>query len=750
MKSKLIKITFFLVVLLIPIGVVLSNGDLFQGYVPGHTGDGCHNPGYPGTNDISGNIELTSSIGQTVGPGESFTVEAKITGFDGPGGSHTVALGFLDYKDSNGEFNIDPKSIKDVTVTTGTSTTESFDVIAPSKEGTYILTASAIWGGSSGSPMAYQYVHDSISINVSIKVPTSYISVANYLVNTANRSNGGYRWEVFNGSAVIPFSGDSPVYYTGWGEGVAGVGDFLIEAYNKSENSLYLNYSIGAARWLWSVRHNDGYGAHWSIVYNASNSPILTTNNFTGISQGVAGIGRFFLNLYKQTFNTTYSDWAEEAAKYLLTVNATGLLQGQMAWSQDDSNSEISHTYIKGTPGIGVFLMELATVNSTYGWWARNASNYMISAADTSKTGAFWNSTSVSLSAMTGIWRGAAGIGSFLLDIYEKYGNTNEYSYANKTFDWLDSTKVETQSGYVWDNVLNDGDYHSCFDEGIAGISTFLYRLYNITGNATHLELVQGALNHLIDNKTIDDDGKFWWKDSSVYADQYSGKVQGMAGIGDAILYALNYTNNATYAIQVEGIYTWYSKIGLRYDVNDSLTTAWGKSTKTGESNETHSGIFSGAAGAGFFLLKRAEFLDDTKAPDSGYLATPVVSGKSVSFNVSDAVDLESYIKNTVYYLNGDPYITNGTELTTTLPAGSYTAYAIIFDKVGNPRKTNSTTFIIRATTITTLIVDDSSPRDLWEEDYTLLYYGLIFIFIGAASIILVKMQFKRVSYRKH
>ena len=474
-------------------------------------------------------------------------------------------------------------------------------------------------------------------------------------------------------------------------------------------------------------------------------------SNYTGISQGSAGIGKFFLNLYRYTNNDTYRDWAEEIAQYLKNEDRVAD-PNEMAWRQDDSKADISHTYIQGTPGIGEFLMDLeeATANQTYRQWALNVSRYLINAADTSGTGAKWTSTSGTLSEMTGIWEGAAGIGNFLLDIYEKYGNTTAYLYANESFNWLNSIKKVAQGGFQWDYVLNDGEYHTGFGKGVAGISNFLSRLANFTGNATHKAVAQGALQYLISNSTLEE-AQLWWYMGSIadYQYQYNGKESGMAGIGDSFLYALNYTSNTTYVEMVEGIYTWFAKTDLRHDVNDSYSTVWSPSNKSSDINDRYSGIFEGTAGVGFFLLRRAEYLNDTIAP-TGYLKTASVSVNSVTLNVSNVLDLESGVSDVAFYIDGLPVLTNETYLTISLQAGNHTAYAIIFDSIGNPFKTNSTTFITtNPPTPYVAPVEEHGSRDLWEPDYTPLYYALIFIFIGAASIILVKMQFKRVSYRK-
>ena len=748
MNNKLKSLIVVFVIILLPIGAVLSWPSEFQNATFGtQHGPSCHHNKGPDYYSASGKVTLTSTE-QTVGPGEEITVSAKIESFQ-EAQDKTVAVGFLSGVAHNDDFKFSPTEITGISLDGNGDDPliQTFTVTAPSKAGDYEITAYALWGGDGGPsgavPLAY--ATGSLIITVVLKVPTSYISAANYLVNIADKSNGGYRWEDSNNSAV---------YASGWGKGAAGVGDFLLEAFNKSGNSLYLNYSKGAARWLWSVRHIDGNGTHWSLGYNVDNSR-LGPLNYTGIFMGAAGIGRFFLNLYSYTYNTTYRDWAEEIAQYLKNEDSVAD-PNEMAWAEKEGDSYISNEYLKGTPGIGVFFMDLedTTSNTTYGQWALNVSRYLINAADTSGIGATWkNNNSPSASNKTGIWEGTAGIGDYLLDIWKKYGNNTAYSYANKTFDWLNSTrKSGSLGGYFWDHIDGDGEDYTSFGKGVAGISTFLFRLANITGNATHLTLAQEALDYLVSSVNITSQ-TYWWNESSSSPYQYVGKGRGMAGIGEAFLYALNYTISASYEDNVEGIYTWLAKTELRDDLNDTYSTGWRQSTQSSEINKRSSGIFDGAAGVGFFLLKRAEYLNDTIAPIRADFEIPIVSGTSVILKVSNAVDQESGINSTAFYIDGEvkPYLFNGTEGTIPLSAGSHNVYAIVFDQVGNPFK-NSTiyTFTIRSTTLPD--DEDDGSRDLWKEPdiYVYFYYGAIFTIIGVVAIILLtKIRFRHVSYSK-
>ncbi len=330
MKKKLFKITIFLVIFLVPVGLVLSNPSRFWEYKTLH-GGGCHSgSSYPANPATSGIITLTAPDGQEVGTGAIFTVKAQVTGFDASGFSDgdDLALAFLSYEEDNGDFIFSPteNSPYSLTITSGNSIEVSFTVTAPLAAGDYTIKATVLYGGESGDVSPLSYIHETLDIVVSVDLPTSYISAANYLVNTAEKSAGGYRWEFLNNTGQ---------YNVGWGEGVAGVGDFLIEAYNKSEDSLFLNYSVGAARWLYSIRYIDGNGTHWDRAYDVNNDPMYISN-YTGISQGSAGIGKFFLNLYRYTNNDTYRDWAEKIAQYLKNEDRVVADSNEMAWRQDD------------------------------------------------------------------------------------------------------------------------------------------------------------------------------------------------------------------------------------------------------------------------------------------------------------------------------------------------------------------------------------------------------------------------------
>ncbi len=715
-SKKLIKITIILAVLLVPIGLVASFGGYDLGDYPStHTGN-CHGgaSAYPGITG-SGNIELTMTE-DSVKTGAEFTVTAKLNGFT-EADDESISIGYISDEEDNNKFTFSP-TIKPISLTNGYSADEDFTVTAPLESGTYTIKIMALHEESDGDGGDLITLTKTLDIIVKPNPPpTSYISSANYLVNIANRSYNGYRWGESYGSTD---------FYAGWKKGAAGIGDFLIEAYNKSGNSLYLNYSIGAARWLWNIRHTNGTDSYWSDIYGPNNLPI-SQFNYTDIS---AEIGKFFIKLYENSnYNVTYLDWAEEIAQYLNHEDQI-TDPNEMAWKSNDSLSYLSNST---TQVIGNFFIELqrATGNFTYKWWALNVSRYLINAADTSGIGASWKKDSqVGSLERTGKWAGAAGIGDFLLNIYKNYDNITAYEYANKTFDWLYAVGRVDQGGYIWDDEIGDGEDPTGFGFGVAGISTFLWRLTNITGNNTHRAVARGSLQYLISNQSTEE-GKVWWNASSINSPyQVSGKGNGMAGIGEAFLYALNYTTNSTYNGIVEGIYTWYYKTELRNDLNDSLSTVW-NTTNLGGPDQLYSGVSDGAAGVGFFLLRRAEYLNDTFAPLPGYLKTAVVSGASVTLNVTNALDYESGLAGAAFYIvgpDGGQGFTNETYYTISLStAGLYTAYAIIFDAVGNPsQRTNSTTFTITSTS-TSLPPedDDGGSRDLWEDP------GMLRISIG-------------------
>ena len=401
--------------------------------------------------------------------------------------------------------------------------------------------------------------------------------------------------------------------------------------------------------------------------------------------------------MYAETSDASYLQVAEDAATYLKNEDQAPAAN-EMAWRLDDGEAygDISHRWVFGTPGVGVFLMELedATSNATYGWWAQNVSLYMQNSANLDNNsapttdpkravGTSWTQYRSTNNTLGGYWHGAAGIADFFLDIYEKYGDTTAYQYANSTYDWMQSVMLTTPQGRIIENVIGENEVISGWSRGQSGVAAFFARLANVTGNATIAAERDQIVQWLINNATINGLA-YQWDDNhdldgggSEYP--YTGRGHGMAGIGEGLLEAYKYTQNSTYLDLINNIYAFLQNTTLRRD-GGAATTSWKKSTIH---NQYDSTIYYGTAGVGLFMLGRANMLNDSAPPTASLTAT--VSGSDVDLSLTTA-DADSGLFMVIYYVDG--VYSAGTSFSgltiSSLADGEHTFTAVVYDGVGN------------------------------------------------------------------
>jgi len=100
----------------------------------------------------------------------------------------------------------------------------------------------------------------------------------------------------------------------------------------------------------------------------------------------------------------------------------------------------------------------------------------------------------------TVIHEGAAGIGAFLLSLYEKTENPTYLEYAEGAAQWIISKAVPERGGYKWayQNRHNpSGWWLAQQHRGVSGIGEFLLKMYRVTANSTYLEYAKGAAQWL-------------------------------------------------------------------------------------------------------------------------------------------------------------------------------------------------------------------------------------------------------------
>jgi lantibiotic modifying enzyme len=619
----------------------------FENWRPWLTDCGCHSGA---TNTIAeGEVEFDAPL--TVQPGQAFTVRLRVVGFnDAAGGAISLGLNVDDF--DNGDFLADTVAAANHGVNGSgysTSWTSGFSLVAPDAPGDYLLFAYGVDG--LGGTSAWSYVQGSFVVSVGEGAQQSlstYIeSAAEYLMAVAVPDGGGLKWAEFNGSAAK--------FKTGYLKGTTGVGEFFLDLYNSYKGDpffggitpnaeQYLDVAKGAAAWLQAraIAENDGY--KWPQSFEGDNS-ISGSNNYTSMYDGAAGIGTFFLDMYRTTGDATYLPYAEGAANWLESVANKTYGFAFTEHDAQDQTTDLSTRWTFGSPGIGGFFIDLylATDNSTYFTWANETVEGLIHYALTDEGGYSWTQLSGNTKRFVGRWHGAAGVATFFLEMYDLTGNTTFLDYAEGTADWIYGTHEENQGDfYPDDNATVTKDYKlGGWSRSPAGIGSFFLRLYETTGTQTYMDHVVEIASFLIANATMSNGGMTW--EDSTGNDRIATAIgHGLAGTGMFFVEAFQATGSLEYSAVIQSITQALGDMAV--DTVDGF--AW---TQSDVSSDVHFGLYYGVAGVGKFLNLAAhsglpeahgidealDYLESTAVADSGGLKWAEFNGTAAKYKTN-------------------------------------------------------------------------------------------------------------------
>ena len=258
--------------------------------------------------------------------------------------------------------------------------------------------------GAAGVGIIYLYAYREGLLNtVDLACKT-----ADRLLEVAQDTDDGLRWLMMTD---MPFPFTAPNF----AHGGAGVGYFLADMYLECQKSEYLQAAISGANYVMSRSTPQSQGH--LVCHNEEQQPANLF--YLGVCHGPAGTGRLMLLLYKVTKDTAYLDWLKANFQGLVSTGAPekrskGLWQnlGQCC----------------GDAGIGDYALGLyrSLGEDEYLEFARGVADYVIAQAeegDTSSGGISWQgaehrSRPDFLEQQTGYMQGAAGIGSFLLNLH--------------------------------------------------------------------------------------------------------------------------------------------------------------------------------------------------------------------------------------------------------------------------------------------------------------------------------------------
>ena len=261
-----------------------------------------------------------------------------------------------------------------------------------------------IISGSAGTGLfliyAFHETHDRAWVDLAARAGTR-------LIELGRPENGGLKW------AMDP---DFPRLMPNFSHGTAGIAYFLSALYKETRRKEFLDTSLAGAKYLLSIARTDGdsclifhdepdnkglYYLGWchgpvgtarlffllsgvtgdkawlDWVRRSANGlirsgiPERETPGFwnnAGICCGLAGVGEFFLDLYRELGDKTYLDFSKRVTSRLLS-KAT-VEDGRMSWLQAEHRTRPDYLfaqtgYMQGAAGIGTFLLRMALLDRT-------------------------------------------------------------------------------------------------------------------------------------------------------------------------------------------------------------------------------------------------------------------------------------------------------------------------------------------------------------------------------------------------
>ncbi len=311
--------------------------------------------------------------------------------------------------------------------------------------------------------------------------------------------------------------------------GAAGFGMGFINAYNYNKQYNNIRFSMKIAKEL------SGY-ANW--VYNSSIS-----DRYTGIKDGAAGIGLFFIELFKATSNSSYLEQAEAIAVWLRSVSEGG---NGIRFPLKQGDTIYYNTYFEGAAGIAYYYLQLFQIsgNTTYRTWAVN----ILNALSVKHVGGLWHNDDTNSGPgyrNTGYLFGSAGIADVFVKAYMLTQNSSYLSVARTTAEALNA--LYTSNGRITRNASGGGIIYSGLDYGYAGIIKFLVNLARVqrVNNSMFLTLTNDLALNLIGILKMAVGSYYAYRYHEGTASNYISYYSGIAGIAEAFLDAgLTLRNN--------------------------------------------------------------------------------------------------------------------------------------------------------------------------------------------------------------
>jgi len=354
---------------------------------------------------------------------------------------------------------------------------------------------------------------------------------ATWIISNASSADGGYRWPFPNGE--IPHPG---WYLPRISLGAAGIGEFLLELYKETHDSLYLQYAEGAARWMINLANQSvsKYGQYYIM------DPAGATN--TDYQSGQAGFGAFFLHLYQLTSNDTYLTYAKRFSDWLLTKAEPE--NGGYKW-EDQIDHEIYHIG-QSTGSIATWLYELygVTRDPRYLNYAEGGIQWILSKAIVSEDTCKWPATTRDTSGTIFDDWGApisthCTVGEILLNAYAATSNSTYLDYAIEQTNWIIEQAVPENEGYRFPASEGSSEFDAYINSQVYRVLCLVHsKTQNETAQAIYSQYAVRALKWISDSAEHDQNGLKWETNGFGNRRYHTTLNHGASGIGYNLIIA--------------------------------------------------------------------------------------------------------------------------------------------------------------------------------------------------------------------
>jgi lantibiotic modifying enzyme len=283
-----------------------------------------------------------------------------------------------------------------------------------------------------------------------------------------------------------------------------------------------LELATAAGEWLGALAVEEGDGFRWPV---AAESPFSETST-AGLASGGAGIGRFLLDLHRETGEARSRDLACGAARRI-TGWAPELYEG------------IGPDLLDGAAGVGRLLTALCQEGEDFLEEARRLGHWLLARAERFRG--------------TGFGYGRAGIGDVLLGLGTTCEEEAFLDAARETARWLDRVShVPGQGLRAWGPAGGTRWTDVTWARGTAGVVTFLLNLHETTGDGPALTSAREALAWLARSAESVGEGRVCWPVRiGTEPHQLAGQVArctgpgfGMSGVAEVFLKAWRVTGD--------------------------------------------------------------------------------------------------------------------------------------------------------------------------------------------------------------